>query len=150
MLNYTTIRCIKSNIMKNELLKDWLMRSVVDWGFCDTRRLKQYPSVPELCHFRLILFGGNLRQPSLPKTSRIIALPVSECNRKSKNGASRLDNCSLHGYDNEFRELALYLRIQPTVRQYLVPHPSQFKAWKCLTCPTSRTRHISKWQSAKS
>ena len=28
------------------------------------------------------LLGGNLRQPPLPKTSRMIALPPPKCNRK--------------------------------------------------------------------
>ena len=87
--------------------------------------------------------GGNLRQTPLPKTCQIIALPPPECNRKSENGASRFENCPWAEHDNGFWELAQFLRIQPTLRQYHVPHQSQFQRLESPTCPTRRTRPTS-------
>ena len=80
--------------------------------------------------------GGNLRQTPLPKTCQIIALPPPECNRKSENGASCFDN---YPCDNGFWELAQFLRIQPTIRQYHVPHLIQSQRLESPTCPTRRT-----------
>ena len=138
------------------------------------------------------LLGGNLRQPPLPKTKRIIALPPPESNRKAKLPPTArlsqmrafLAHTSLqvvftsypscfqiimqekHSYAHGDLLRTSHIAIcevkgnkqkanphnrstNPKAKQYHIPHPKPFQSFKSPTCPTSRTRHISKWQSAK-
>ena len=138
------------------------------------------------------LLGGNLRQPPLPKTRQIIALPPPKSNRKAKllptarlsqmraffahtslqvvftscpgcfqiimqekNGythgnplrTSHIAICEVNG--NKQKPIPHNRSTKPKAKQYLAPHPKPIQSFISPTCPTSRTRHISRRQSSK-